>query len=205
MNDEQLVSALIASYRARGIDMSYLLSDPLFEKLPGAVKVQAVQAHAKELADGINDQFNGLDYTRAGTSAFMGAAQGALMGIPIGASLAAAAPGGMSPLKAALLAAGALGLTGASLSALKASGGVGQRKALKTSLRDVSVDPSPIAAIGALSSSHMSHESRAFREKLMDKVHEMTSGGVIQQIEPQLHYIHHKLLDRVNTSTAQQP
>ena len=196
MNDEQLVSALIASYRARGIDMSYLLSDPLFEKLPGAVKVQAVQAHAKELADGINDQFNGLDYTRAGTSAFMGAAQGALMGIPIGASLAAAAPGGMSPLKAALLAAGALGLTGASLSALKASGGVGQRKALKTSLRAVSVDPSPIAAIGALSSSHNSTESRSLREKILNRVSDDLSNVAHNAIPPYLEQIHLNILSQ---------
>jgi len=197
MNDEQLVSALIASYRARGIDMSYLLSDPLFEKLPGAVKVQAVQAHAKELAEGINPGFTRNDYTRVGVESAYAGVRGAMLGAPIGAALSAASGGlGMSPLKAALLAAGVLGLTGASVGAFGALGGVGQRKALKTSLRAVSVDPSPIAAIGALSSSHNSTESRSLREKILNRVSDDLSNVAHNAIPPYLEQIHLNILSQ---------
>lgn len=171
MNDEQLVSALIASYKSRGVDMSYLLSDPLFTKLPGPVQIRAIQDHSEELEAGINGSFNKREYVQIGAEAGYNGFKGAVMGASVGAALAHQFPGpGIGPLKAALMAAGLLGLTGASVGAFKASGGAGHRKALKTSLRTVSVDPSPINAVGPLSISHITSDSRSLKKEILDRI-----------------------------------
>jgi hypothetical protein len=173
MTDEQIVSALITSYRNRGVDLSYLLSDPLFERLPIRSKIQAIQNHAEELQAGIKDGITSNDVKRMSADILFEGARGASVGGGLGAALAAAgAAGGITPLKGALLGAAVTGVTGGLLGAFRGYQGVGERRDLKTALKAVSEAPSPTNALGALSHHHATASDRNLKRDILSRVAE---------------------------------
>lgn len=197
MNDEQLVSALITSYRNRGVDMSYLLTDPIFTKLPPKVQIQAIQDHAKELHKGVNSGMLKSDYKNLGANVAYSGLKGISMGLPIGAALSAASGGhGLSPLKAALLAAGAMGFSGAVIGGFGSLGGLGLRKEVKTSLRGVLDDPSPITALGVMSTPHTTADSRTFKEQILNRISKDISGVAEKNVPTYLQAIHGNILSQ---------
>jgi hypothetical protein len=169
MTDEQLIAALILSYKNRGVDMSQFLTDPLFTKLPLKSQVKAIQDHASTLHEGIPSLLTSEDYKRIGTlSAFNGLRNG-IIGIPAGMALASAFNID-HPLKVALISGGISGATGALASLFKSTGEVLDRRDLKTSLKAVSEAPSPIGALEVLSTPHITSKKRNYRDRIFDRI-----------------------------------
>lgn len=101
MNDK-LILQLMDFYKARGIDLHYLLDDKLFDSLPIDRKIEFVRTHAQELLDGTSTGLSKLDLAKARSnlksSVLLGGATGLLasvgasraLGKPFGAGAAAA-------------------------------------------------------------------------------------------------------------------
>jgi hypothetical protein len=185
MTDDQIVLALIAAYKARGADMSYLLSDPLFEKLPASVKIRAVKQHASELEQGISHNLLPVDKATIVSNTLFGAAGGVTTGMLTGAAISSLkGPGGLSTPTTALIGAGIMGLGGAITGAIGSLGGVGTRRTLKSSLKAVSEAPSDINAVGALSTSHLGSEMTSLKRQILDRVGQQITKNFEARVAP---------------------
>lgn len=194
MTDDQLVLALINSYKSRGIDLSRMLDDPLFDKLPAASKIKAIQQYAGPLHEGVSGRFGKSDFGRMAVNATLGGATGALTGYGLGRSLAAHAAGGVTPLRGALTGAAILGLSGAVAGGIKALSSVDDRRAIKNGLSQAQQNPSLENAIGVLSTRHMTSSSRSLKEGLLDHIASMINNAGSSQVEPYLVGEHNSLL-----------
>lgn len=76
LSDDQVVSLLISNYRQRGVDLSELLKDKVFEQLPLASKVDAIKKYSGELSRGTNDKFGIRDARGVAAEAALGAISG---------------------------------------------------------------------------------------------------------------------------------
>lgn len=190
LTDEQLVLALIKAYRDRGIELSHILDDPLFLKLPARSKIQAIQNHAKEIHEGTSSAFTGTDYKRIGTNAIFSGIAGAATGATLGSQLAAAFPYGMNKYSGGLTGALLLGGAGALAGTIKSMGSVDNRRALRNQLSKVSDDPSIENAIGVLSTKNMLSEGRDLRDRILDRVSQMTNEAGTAQVQPLIIELH---------------
>ena len=82
--DAKLVAQLIDFYKTRGIDLYYLLDDPIFMKLKLEDKIQAIKEHAHEILEGTPIGPSKLDYRKLRNSIGAGAAVGAFSGAASG-------------------------------------------------------------------------------------------------------------------------
>lgn len=195
MTDEQLVLAMIRAYKDRGIDMSALLDDYMFTKLPAVSKIRAIQAHAAELHNGINPKFTKLDYKNLGVHGVFDALAGGVAGATIGAGLHALNPMGMTRGKAMLSGALITAAVGAMAGSLKAVSNVGDRKDLRTSLAIAKANPTPENAIGVLSTNHMTAGSHRLRDEILNRVGSAMQDKAKTSLEPYLHEQHNLLVD----------
>jgi len=190
MTDEQLVLALIKAYKDRGIDMSYILDDPIFSKLPAPSRIKAIQTHARELHSGVPSNLTGSDYGRLASSTVFTALPGALAGWGIGSALASQIPWGVNKYSGAAIGATVMGLAGALAGGTKALSSIDDRRQIRNQLDQTARDPSTENAIGVLSTKHMHTSGRDLRDKIL----EMVSGNIINagnsQVSPLIQSAH---------------
>lgn len=180
LSNEQIISGLIAYYRQRGVDLSYILGDELFSKLPPAEKVEIIKNKAAEIVQGSSPNFSKSEKLETGVNLLEGAGVGALMGgiganAIVKANLASVAsrniPGVISRSRNMAILGGAIGgatiglLGGYLASRQKANA----RAALYKELQNAANNPTDINAIGALSAANVHNISHSARALLVDK------------------------------------
>ena len=150
MNESQVVAALLQFYKRQGMDLHYVLDDPVFDRLSLQAKVAAIKAHAQEIVDGTTPGFSRLDRSALLMRAGRLGVQGALTGAVAGASLGAVARGVRPYMPAAIGAVTGLA-AGVANSLLERRQGVAAKQAVRNQLQAVATDPSDSNALGALS------------------------------------------------------
>lgn len=201
MTDEQLVLALITSYKSRGVDMSALLDDPLFSKLSPSTKVKAIQAHAEALHAGVNPGLSKVDYGSITANVISDGIKGGIAGATIGAALRAAHPGGSSAFSAIATGAGLMAFAGGLAGGLKTLNGIQDRRSIKAALDTARANPTPENAIGVLSTNHMHKPGRSLREALLARIGDETKGFMQDRVQPTLiaqHQIDMDITDLTN-------
>lgn len=198
LTDDQIVLALIASYKSRGIDMSAMLDDPLFDKLPAAVKIKAVKDHAGTLSQGTASGYRKVDYTRIGANALLSMPQGALTGAGIGAALATPGKYGVNSMHGALVGALLTGAAGAISGYMASSEEANRREAIKNALEVAAKDRSVETAVSALTTSHANASSATLRKNILDRISGIVGMNAERSIGPVLS-AQHSYLTSLNT------
>lgn len=188
LTDDQIVLALIAAYKSRGTDMSAMLDDPLFDKLPAATKIKAIQNHAGTIGEGIKPGYGKVDYTRIGANTLLSIPGGAMAGAGIGATLAARSGNlGVGALHGAVVGGLLTGVSGAMSGWLSSKDDVSRRQALKTVLTEAGNNTSVEKAVGALTTTHAGMKSNTLRKNILDRISGMISEQAHGSIAPVLH------------------
>lgn len=150
MNDAEVISGLLQFYKSQGMDLHYMLDDPIFHKLPIQSKVEAIKRHALDIAHGTSPGFGRLErkalITRAITTAVKGAIAGGVAGASIGA-VARGAPG-HAPLMLGAIAGASAGLF---TSAVDTQQSVSGKNAVRNQLLATAANPTDSNALGSLS------------------------------------------------------
>ena len=191
MNDQQVVSSLLAFYRQQGIDLSYVLDDLIFTKLPLASKIEAIKTHAQEIVDGTSPGFNKVDRNAILARTARSIVTGGLTGGSLGAALGAGIPG-FDPRKTAIIGAVTGAASGLGSAVLSRIGEVSSRKAVRGQLEAAAKNPTDVNAIGALSIQGIHGRQGAAREQLVQSLQEAASKAVSAEgMAPHIqHYIH---------------
>ena len=153
LSDDQVVNSLLAYYKSRHLDLSFLLGDPTFQKMPVSVKIDFVKRSVKELADGVHSGFTTSERASITSGALMsalggaGAAGWAMKGI----EAASAVPFFKAKAATMGLAAVGAGALGAAAGYMRAAGQRDRRLFAKHELSILHRDPSDANAVGVLS------------------------------------------------------
>lgn len=197
LDASQVVNSLIAFYRSKGADLSYLLGDPIFQKLPLEERVNGIKAQANTLLEGIpqglNRQEKNLVWgdvvggTMTGAGIVGGISHWAAKSHPGMGSLFSHAPSRYKALATIIvptLVAGAVagGLAGwAKADTLHQS-----RKALRNQLQNTARNPSDANALGTLSTAHLHNQTAISRmnilNKIQDKLDNVLTGGYVNDV-----------------------
>ena len=177
MNETQVVAALLQYYKGQGMDLHYVLDDPVFSKLSLRGKIDSIKAHAQEIVEGTSPGFNKIDRNALVRRAGLMAATGALNGAMVGASLGALAK--TSPFFPAVFgAATGLGMGGIS-AMIERRDSVNRKHAIIDQLQRVANDPTDGNAVGALSAGGVYGMQSASKHEaytaLRNVAHTMTS------------------------------
>jgi hypothetical protein len=192
LTNEQVVLSLIAFYKRNGADLTYLLSDPLFQSLPLEARVEAVKTHAKEIL--MHSKPGTLPEERA--PVYAGMLGGGFTGLVAGLTAGGAAEkmlrlAGHDPTsifansalknKTFSVVAGAGLATGVLLgginSYMKAKADSSARKNLLKDLKATSVDPTLDNAIGVLSSHGQAQRSNSLRIALLNRISDLLESS----------------------------
>lgn len=149
MNETQVVAALLQFYKSQGVDLHYVLDDPVFASLSLQGKVAAIKAHAKEIVDGTSPGYSPLDRKMLISRAMRMGVQGGLAGATAGAALSAATRG----FKYAPVVIGGLTGLGAGIASgfLERKQEINAKKSIRNQLQAVASNPTDANALGALS------------------------------------------------------
>lgn len=178
LTDDQIVRSLIAYYHNTGVDLSTLLNDPIFEKLPIGSKVDAIKKYAATIVQG-SSKNPGKPYHKAIlNSGLLGAGTGAFTGMGAGfATWAAMKPfplGTLGSLKALAYTVGSGALLGGASAAISSylehKGNITARENMHNQLRRTAESPTTENALGLLSSNYISSKrdegNQALRRRL---------------------------------------
>lgn len=164
MENEHIVEGLIALYKAKGVDLSYLLGDPVFQALPLKDRVIAVKKHAATLSAGASENLTPGEKAPIKMHAILTGAAGAGVGIALARKLATTgALGAPGSLKALALTTALPTLFGVGLGALaghaETSNAIRARRNVVGALRDAAQEPSNTNAVGVLSANALRNVS----------------------------------------------
>lgn len=193
MNDQQVVSSLLAFYKQQGMDLSYVLDDPIFLKLPLASKVEAIKNNAQEIVDGTSPGFNRIDRQAILARTARSILAGGMAGGSLGAALGAGIPG-FDPRRTALIGAITGAASGLGSEVLGRSQELLARKAVRHQLEAAAANPSDVNAIGALSVRGIHGRQGAARDQIISSLQEAAGKAVSHEgLAPQIQYYIHNL------------
>ena len=184
MTESDTALALINAYKARGIDLSVLLEDPLFVKLKPETRIQAIQTYAHDFQTNTSRGMTGTDWAGVASNVVMTAIPFALAGH----ALAPKFPGlakGTTATAGAVFGTMAGGLT----SALKMADIKSRRLAAARELEKLKADPSAENAVGVLSGSHMRSGGAALKTRLLDSIAGEITGNMRGQLPDYMHRV----------------
>lgn len=190
-SNEQILNSLISFYARKGVDMSYVLGDPIFQKLPIEDQVEAVKKNANKILAGTSQGLTGQEkriiwQNALGNTVLAGSAAAGVVGAALhnpifkntmnrNKSLAFA--GGT----ALLIGAGAGYLSGR----LATDNSIASRRAIRKELETTSQSPTNDNALGVLATSHMhsrtSEPRRDLTNKILNVISNYTSGDVMKK------------------------
>jgi uncharacterized membrane protein len=193
MNDQQVVASLLAFYKQQGMDLSYVLDDPIFVKLPLAARVAAIKKHAQEIVDGTSPGFNKIDRNAILTHAAKSIIAGGFTGASLGAAWGSTVPG-FKPKNTAVIGALAGATAGLANSALGRYHDLSARQAVRGQLQAAAADPSDVNAIGALSVQGIHNRQGAARNEILQTLRDATSHASSKEgIAPLIGYYEQEL------------
>lgn len=181
ITNEQIIDSMIAFYKARGLDLTYVLSDPVFSKMPAEDKILAIQKHARTIYEGSPASFNDQERARMKVSLVANAAKGGLAGATAASLVRKAFPMLAETTAASLAAKKSLGATLAIGLGIGAIGGavVGymqnkstaqNRQDLRNQLANTVRDPSLSNAVGVLSTQTVTPMLHITRDAIVDRI-----------------------------------
>lgn len=176
LDSPQIVNSLISFYKRQGADLTYLLGDPIFQKLPLEDRVNAIKTHAATILAGTPERLNKEERSLIKGEIGAGAVGGAITAFGIGKAVmsnpsfahtiskhkALALMGGMAVV------AGALG--GLAVGRLKTDSLLQKRHAIRNELALAASQPSTNTAIGVLSSAPLHSITSVNRENILGKI-----------------------------------
>lgn len=183
ISHEQVVDSLVAFYKNKGVDLTYLLEDPLFEKLPVETKIDAIKKHASTLQAGSPKGWNKEEksdvYSGALTGTFGGLGT-ALLALPLGTKLLENAgislAKGMAYNKAVAATLGGGAILGGALGALagvaKAKNQVDARRDVIHQINSTIKEPTDTNAIGVLATRNLYNRQHKLRDAIVGRVSE---------------------------------
>lgn len=161
-------------YKSRGVDMTYMLGDPIFQRLPIEDRVAAIKEHAATILAGTPEKLNREERGMVWGETGLGALTGAGVGFSIG-KFALSHPHlkDLIPKSKALALASGFALlggaaSGALIGRLKSDQLYGGRQALRSSLHSAAINPSTTNAIGVLSTSPLYSITSVNRHSLIN-------------------------------------
>jgi hypothetical protein len=182
LNNQQVVDSLISYYKSNGEDMTYLLEDPMFNRMPIQDKVEAIKLHAKTFRDSSPATLNRAEKADLKASllgsAITGIGAGMLgvgagiklvssVGVPLAQHMKAHRIAAAVSIGSVLLASGAVsGILGYA----KAKQLANARQAVRRQLLATQENPSDDNAIGVLASKAQYSRDTAFSQALMGSV-----------------------------------
>lgn len=181
ISHEQVVDSLIAFYKNRNVDLSYLLDDPVFEKLPVDAKVEALKRNAAAFSQHTSSGWTSSEKSEVSSGAANGAITGALtagMAIPAGMALLASRgiplASSMANSKALAITLGGSALVGSILGGIasyaKTRNDVLARHQLKNQFAKLQANPNDENAVGALSLKGVYSREHNLRKALVGRV-----------------------------------
>lgn len=156
MTDDLVFESLIDYYKGRGIDLHFLLDNPIFMALSLDSRVNLLKKYAREISDGTPDRsMSRRDVKRVLSDAVQHAGIGAAAGY-FGAKGATKffTHGRPDPASVAVIAA-ASGVFGGIGSLLGSLSEVNKRREIAQSLENFSTDPTDRGAIGIMAQRHL--------------------------------------------------
>lgn len=189
ISHEQVVDSLIAFYKSRGTDLSHVLEDPVFKKLPIESKVEAIKRNASILAAGTSKGWTSEEKSNVTSDAINGAITGAISAgtaIPVGIALLAAKgiplANSMANSKALAitLAGGALvgGALGGITSYARTRNEVLARHQIGNQFNKIHENPSNENAIGALSLRGIYSREHSLRSSLVNRIADKLDSNI---------------------------
>jgi len=183
-SNEQILNSLISFYARKGVDMSYVLGDPIFRKLPVEDQVEAIKKNADRILAGTSKTLTKPEkrliwQNALGSSILAGSAAagvvGAVMRNPafsntMNRNKSLAFMGGT-----ALAIGGAAGYISGRLGT---DDSVASRKAVRKELELTAKTPTNENALGALAASHLYSQVSAPRRDLAAKIINVINGQV---------------------------
>ena len=167
MTDEQIILDLLAFYKRKGTNLSYLLDDPLFEKLPLKFKVEFMRKHAKIILDGSHSSVSLGDIGQVVSSAALGATTGAIAGLTAVKALSSPT---LTPGFAGKYGIGVGGAGGLLLGVIRGYEPIARRKAMRASLEEAVNNPSISNSVGLLSSNKIHSVNSVTRNSILNNV-----------------------------------
>lgn len=185
LSNEQIVFSLISYYKNKGIDLSHVLSDPVFQSLKMPDRIEAIKRHASEIIQGSNHDISKVGRDALKADVLIGISTG------IGAGITAKALAKeimyksvphttqvFSHVKPNLVAWGATigvgalvgGMAGYMSGSISAADARDRRKALLRSVHEVSKNPSTENAIGVFSHIGQVERENVFRNKILNRI-----------------------------------
>lgn len=169
LTSTEIVHGLLAYYKRRGVDLTHLLGDPVFQSLKTKEKIQAIKEHAAEMYNNSSDGMTSTEKKTIATSAGLAAA----LAVPGMLTLAMGAPSqAWAPalhLRTALIAGSVIGASTAALGGLKGylnvSDNINARRALRRELYNAATQKTTESAIGVLSAGDI-HNQQAGPRRL---------------------------------------
>lgn len=187
LTNEQVIDSLLAFYQSRGTDLTYLINDPVFDKLPVQDKIEAIKKHAGVIHANSPSGWNAEEKAHLKAGIGMGVLGGIGTGM-LAAHVAKAALSSAGPLASAMAAnkatAAVLGfgaLIGSTMGGvtgyLKARSDIDSRHVLRDQLGATARDPSNSNAIGVLSVRDQYQREHTLRHLILDKVQDKLGKG----------------------------
>ncbi len=150
MNDNQVILSLLNFYKNEGIDLHYLLDDPLFVKLPLSLRIEMIKNNAKQIHQGMSGSMTRRDWNVLGKDMLFQGILGGMTGAAAAATTAKLFVGGkIAPAAIALAVSSGVG-SGLGLSLLRNYGRTSERKNLRTYVEKVVENPSDQAAFDVI-------------------------------------------------------
>ena len=193
MNDQQVVSGLLAFYKQQGMDLAYVLDDPIFMKLPLASKIEAIKNHANEIVEGTSPGFNKIDRQAILARTARSIVTGGLTGGSLGAALGAGVPG-FDPRRTAILGAITGAASGLGSALLSRAQEMTARKAVRGQLAAAAANPTDANVLGALSVKGIHSRQGAAREQIIHSLQEAANKAISHEgLAPQIQFYIHNL------------
>lgn len=177
MNEAQIVAALLQFYKQQGVDMHYVLDDPVFSKLPLVTKIEAIKKHAAEIVAGTSPGLGRAETGALLTRALRLGVQGALTGAAVGAGMSASTAF-MTAKKGAGFGAVTGLVAGLGSGALGAYQQFADKRAIRDQLEATAKNPTDSNVLGALSIGAINQRRVISRDEILDAVRGATESAV---------------------------
>lgn len=195
MNENQIVLSLLNFYKSEGLDLHFILDDPIFNSLSLQTKIDMIKKYAGDIQRGMTPGFTPAERRSILREALGQGVMGAITGI--GATSAAAKLFSGGRIAPHAIAAGALtgALSGAAVGAVRRMQSQNQKKQLRQYLQNVAENPTDEGAISVIAKRSLQTRSANpdLQNKIIGKIGDMFSP---QGAATRVTLIHNELAGR---------
>lgn len=194
LDSHQVVHSLLSFYRRRGADLTYLLGDPIFDKLPLEDKVEAVKIHAGTILNSTPESLNKDERSLVRGEVVSGALMGGLTAFGVGRAVlhnpvfaeTVARNKALAAMAGGVIVAGAG--AGYLLGKFKTDQLKDARLSVRNELQRTVANPTMENSLGVLSAGHLHARTSIGKAniiaKVMSKIDDVAQGPIKEVAEP---------------------